>query len=566
MKGTKNLLMAVMLAVLTFVTACGGGGGGSSSTPQYPASTTITGTAAAGAPIIGTITVQDSSTPPKTKQTNILADGKYAIDVAGMTGPFMLRADGAVDGTEVHLYSAAISADVGGTINVTPFTDLIFANIAGTLAKTYFDNQGYTNLTADEIRTNSDELKSRLLPVLQALGVSDTVDLLRISFSADHSGFDRVMDIVKVTIDTATEVATIKNIITGQQIIDDLRVQNETSKLDNVAGLSELALIDYQLKKFSALFAASVPQPTNQELLALFDQQGGFLNSGLDLNAFLLMITSDSSLVGITFTNLEVKSLQNNIAQIKFTVLDKNGNNFSTEYWQLIKVNDLWLFQGNQKIGDVYVEATALYYPPNNTISTNLYFNVDDPGNRIDTATVAGPGLNGTVTLNKSITANEFLISGYAPFVEMSDAQVDSIPDSGAIYEFNLYSAGVLKATYAITLGKRPYKLSELTPSMFPVISAATDAALSSFNGGSLIVSWTMPLELKPNYVEVILDDSSGHENTASYDLGATTTNSITATLEAKTASGQSFTPTERGIHLGGTDIYGRGLVTSLWR
>lgn len=573
MKKYGGAFLAVVL-IVTLSAGCGGGGGSSASpapAPQTPSGTaaTLSGTAAAGAPIIGTITVQDSSTPAITKQTNIFADGKYSIDVSGMTGPFMLRADGAVDTTEVHLYSAAVQADVGGIINVTPFTDLIFANIAGTLAKTYFDNQGYKNLTADAIQTNSDLLKASILPVLQALGMNDTIDLLRISFSADNTGFDRVMDIVKVTVDPISEVATIKNIITGQQITDDLKTQSYLGTLDNVTGLDELAQIENQLKKLSALLAVSVPQPDNPELLALFDQQG-FLEEGQNLNAFLSNITSSSDSVGVQFANLEVKSLQTNTAQIVFNVLDKNGNDINGGdkiFWQVSKINNVWLFQGDQKIGKVSVGTTALYDPAGNSFGSNLDLQVRDNGNLFDTATVTGPGINGTITLNKSITADTFRLSGGVPFVPMlSDAQIDSIPDSGAPYEFKLYSAGVLKATYIATLSKRPYKLSELSASMFPAISSATDAALSAFNGGSLTVSWTMPSGLKPDYLEVILVDNSNNENSVSYDLYSTTATSLTATLEATTATGQSFTPTARRIGLGGVDIFGRSLLTILWR
>ena len=124
------------------IVACGGGGGGST-----PASTTITGTAAAGAPIVGTVTIKDSSTPAKDKFVTIAADGKYTIDVSGLTAPFMLRADGAVGGRTYSLYSAAASADVNGTINITPLTDLIVANIAGQIAGSYYASGNFSTFT-----------------------------------------------------------------------------------------------------------------------------------------------------------------------------------------------------------------------------------------------------------------------------------------------------------------------------------------------------------------------------------------------------------------------------------
>ena len=99
---------------------------------------------------------------------------------------------------------------------------------------------------------------------------------------------------------------------------------------------------------------------------------------------------------------------------------------------------------------------------------------------------------------------------------------------------------------------------------MFPAISAATITALTSYNGGNISVSWTIPTGTKSQYLEVTLDNSSS-SNSIQYDLDATTTNYL-ATLEAKTASGQAFTPSERNIHLAVTDNFGRELLTSIWK
>ncbi|RYZ35486.1 MAG: cytochrome c, partial [Sphingobacteriales bacterium] len=49
----------------------------------------------------------------------------------GLTAPFVFRAEGRAGGSIYVLHSAATSADVGGTINITPLTDLVLANVAG---------------------------------------------------------------------------------------------------------------------------------------------------------------------------------------------------------------------------------------------------------------------------------------------------------------------------------------------------------------------------------------------------------------------------------------------------
>ena len=145
-------LSAIAFAVsgALFLTACGGGGGGGSAASPSSVSSVISGTAAAGSPIIGKVTVKDSLGAQKT--VDIALDGSYRIDVAGMTGPFLFRAAGTVGGRDIALVSAATSADVGNTINITPFTDLIVANIAGVAAEQYFaSNPSADKLNAAEL-------------------------------------------------------------------------------------------------------------------------------------------------------------------------------------------------------------------------------------------------------------------------------------------------------------------------------------------------------------------------------------------------------------------------------
>jgi hypothetical protein len=125
-----------------FLTGCGGGGGGGAN-PVAATTATLSGTVAGGAAVIGTVVVTDSL--GATKGGSIEANGHYSVDVTGMTGPFMLKAAGTVGNTSVTYYSAATSSDVNGTVNVTPFTNLIVSNIAAQLAENYFASDQHAN-------------------------------------------------------------------------------------------------------------------------------------------------------------------------------------------------------------------------------------------------------------------------------------------------------------------------------------------------------------------------------------------------------------------------------------
>ncbi|MEW6611853.1 MAG: hypothetical protein ACOY5C_14240 [Pseudomonadota bacterium] len=77
----KSKLGLRLLPLLTSLAVAGCGG--DSSTTTATTSTVIAGTAAGGAPIVGTVTIKDSLGSQRSAQ--IQADGSYRIDVSGMT-------------------------------------------------------------------------------------------------------------------------------------------------------------------------------------------------------------------------------------------------------------------------------------------------------------------------------------------------------------------------------------------------------------------------------------------------------------------------------------------------
>lgn len=563
---TTSLLAATALVV----SACGGSGGAT------PASSTLSGTAAAGAPIIGSVTIKDSTTPTaQTKTVTIEADGKYTVDVTGLKAPYMVRADGFVGGNEYHLYSAGTLADVGGTINITPLTDLIVANIAGSIAKTYFDSGSFSTLTTTQLNTQADSLKAKLLPILQAAGVSDSIDLLRASFSTDHTKLDAALDVLKVTTDTTTGITTIKNVITQQQMTSNVTTGTYTGALTDTTGvatgITDIQAISAGFKTFSDLFATGVPSATNATLLSLFDS-ATFLQGGQSLAAFLSNITTDKSIVGVSFTNISIQSMDtvNGTAFVAFSVL-QNGKaaNDAPEAWNMIKKSGKWYMQGDQRIADVKIRPRAEYQSGNTpgTITTGLEINIEDRGGKgITSAVVTGKGLSNPVTLVNQVNYSWFTIQGNygGNNYNMSDTQIAAIADTGEVYTVQLYSGTQLMATYTEKLKKRPYKITELSAASFPSITAPTLTQLMSFTGGSLAVTWTLPAGLTNDWLELHINDNTGNSARAEYSLMPADT-SKTIILDAKTSVGQTFTPTNRFIWLSAWDSFGRQLATSMW-
>jgi hypothetical protein len=583
--GIMNFKLTILAACLsTILVGCGGGGDSVSSTT----SATLTGTAASGAPIVGTVTIKDSSSTPKTKTVTIAADGKYTVDVSDMTAPFMMRADGTVGGRSYSLYSAAASSDINGTVNITPLTDLIVANIAGQVASSIYTSGNFSSLTSTALSQAETNLQQRLQPVLTALGLDTAIDLLRATFNANHTGLDAALDVLRVTVDPATAQATITNIINNQQIIDNLASQTDVTTVDATGvatGATDLQQIVAQFNAWSALFATSLPLSTNPALLALFDSTFKF--DGEDLSTLLTDLTTDSLLIGAKFTNITLDTLTATEADVSFSVL-YSGQSEHLKF-KMTKVGGIWKIVGNQRIA---YANTLTFARKDHTgvIDTGLALEIKDEGAvGIDYAIVTGSGLPTTTggvngasagaLLVNYISNNSFrlaqpgspyngastaLITNGHNQLALSDTAIGSFGENQAytvtLWDDNLTPSNltddVLKATYTNVIGKRPYLLTELSAASFPTITTtATQIGSFAAAGGNLTVNWTLPSGLMSESVHFFRSGASAQDSTDA-DVTATATSALL------TITAPAFTVMGSGINLYAEDVFGRELVT----
>ena len=332
---------------------------------------TLSGTAAAGAAIVGTVTVKDSL--GATKSELIEADGTYNVDVTGMTPPFRLRAEGTVGGKVYKLHSYAEQANTEGAVNITPFTDLIIANAAKQVAASFFDEDTPTPLESDEIAAQEDALQSKLQSVFTALGLDTAINLLNTSFSADHSGLDAALDVIKIETDTDSNVATITNLIDNSTIDDDITAEEAddvkivVTDPDALTGtVDETIAIANLFKNFTASFADGLPTAANLEAFLA----ANFLHRDESRAEFLTDVTTDPSLVGLMFSSVSIRELDKNAgtATVDFNVTFNGLTEAEPETWYVAKNGDLgWQLLGNQLI----VEADTLTFHCNDYDGTD---------------------------------------------------------------------------------------------------------------------------------------------------------------------------------------------------
>lgn len=187
----KKLVVSIIFAfsALILMSGC------SSSEDSTPASAILTGTAATGAPIDGTVYVRDAKGVEKSVAT--AADGSFTLDVPDMTPPYLLKI---TPSSGPELYSFA--SKNGQTVNLTPTTNLAMFLAYGKkdLNDLYstWDGKGVTSADVDSAEAT---VRANLEAEMKAKGVDvASFNLFTSAFKADSTGIDGVMDNLKIVV------------------------------------------------------------------------------------------------------------------------------------------------------------------------------------------------------------------------------------------------------------------------------------------------------------------------------------------------------------------------------
>lgn len=271
MKKRSALLLMLVLPLLLLFAGCGGGddGGGTS---------TVSGVAAGGSPLVGTVYLKDSSTPAKELSSTVGADGTFSFNVEGLQAPFILKAQGTVGGTSYTLYSFSSGP---GTANVNPFAGLAVANAAGNgdLAALYAAPSHSTmQLIAANLGKAVNDIQTKLQPLFTPYNA--TANPVSGSYTVNHLGLDGVLDMVKVNLTTEGTI-TITNRLTSAVIYSG-SASNFTSGTVTTANIPQPPVVvtvspDTATVKTNstATFAASVYNSTSTQVTWKVVEAGG---------------------------------------------------------------------------------------------------------------------------------------------------------------------------------------------------------------------------------------------------------------------------------------------------
>lgn len=181
------------MVIIVILAGCGGGGG-------EPPAPTVLGVAAAGSPLVGTVTLKDSSSPPKELAMAADFQGAFSFNVSGLTAPFLLRSTGStVTGNNYTLYSLATNS---GNCNINPLTHLAvtMAN-GGQDPARVFDAPAATQIAAvaAALPNAVASVQDKLAPLFSRVEASP-VNFITDQMTANGQGIDLLFDMVSIAI------------------------------------------------------------------------------------------------------------------------------------------------------------------------------------------------------------------------------------------------------------------------------------------------------------------------------------------------------------------------------
>jgi hypothetical protein len=227
LKPTKLALALAGILALTLA-GCGGGTSASSTTTTTPTATTsLSGVAATGAAFTdATVTVMDSRGQSVGSGT-VGADGTFTITLAnGAVAPFILTAtrtsaDGATESL-VSVVPTGTGTTAAATVNISSVTNLIASRLSSSGDPTKLGAElaaGTSTVNATTVAAKVVEVQTILAPILTATGTTGTNPLTG-TFAADGTGYDRLLDSIKVTITPASATAANIEIGIKQQLAE----------------------------------------------------------------------------------------------------------------------------------------------------------------------------------------------------------------------------------------------------------------------------------------------------------------------------------------------------------
>jgi predicted lipid-binding transport protein (Tim44 family) len=605
-KVIKRLAYLVLAFVPFLFYGCGGRGGGGSSSPT---GSTVTGVAAAGAPLIGQVSLKDSAgnlAPGSPKTLN--SDGSFSFNVSGMAAPYFLQAQGTAGGTEFTMYSVSLGT---GTANINPMSNIAVAAMAGVNdpATAYASPGTYaTNMTQTRMNTVVANMQAMTTNILTPYGAGSTNPVTG-SYTANHQGLDAAFDVSQmnlasgnVTIVDKTSGTSGANL--GTATISQMMGSTPPTAVAAVSNgyvPTDLQSISTMLSNMgTALNKGS--NVTTTDLDPYFASTNFGINNGMTRTQLMSNIQSDISslLGGRTISGVTGVTFNGNkgggyIVSFQFRMSDgssiMSNQTFSDEFvmsknssgtWQ-ITGNGYNSFTQNSMLNQQWQTATG------NQTQAGMFFDMSDPANLFKAAVITGTGLpvGGVEMIKETADPTIFMLqtpdtalpSKSDKFYPMTDGNISSIPDNGP-FTFSFYSSLPPRNNpmeqRIMTFPKRCLTSTEVaaTTGLFSTVTPTGNLDTHTFStmmgnmmGGMMGGMMSMPFTYTtPTGLPVTMMTSKFSVSSSSFSNETTqgiSLNGTSSTMQMQGPTGSAPTSGSGYVDVRATDAFGRTSASS---
>jgi hypothetical protein len=563
----KRLTLIIVSILIFFTTGCGND---SSST-----SSTVSGVAAAGSPVIGQAWLKDYEGNFSPDSPVIVdGDGSFSFDVSGMKRPFFLMAKGNVAGNYYELYSVTFNP---GRANINPLSHLACAGSLKRSPSAVFDDPEQSGITERSLQRAIDEIQRMLQPLLELNNAADA-DPIQSPFVADHTGLDAVLDAIDIDVDDDLNV-TISNKVTGETLI-----QADAEDLENADDINSEEADD--LYEYKTILSEVIAFVHDYWLTQSRSTKGSYVTDDYLHDGY------DKTMI---ITNYPDYPDTSNLETLRhFTLTEKTNTDIYSLYYESVltdgtinqnntfvkKLNGQWFYCGNgflysvrsrsRGVKRVNVDGSIEY-----CAGVDFYVN-DYAAQGIEMVTVDGPGLPETIKLVAKISGTKLdIISSQRTsgcitthLYNMSDETIlNELTESDLEYTLKAYSdyddstyapVGPVLETRNISVSRRPTTRAELTSDGADYFALHTNLATHDISlcglGDTVELQYTLPegYVMYRGYMEMYFSDDDGHTGMFGADL------ELDNFEAALVTSAPSWTPTFAHISLLIYDGYDR--------
>jgi len=529
---TSGLATGASVGTTQITAASGGVTSNAYSLTVTPAPSSVSGTAAAGAPIVGVLaTLKDSAGHSSTDTT--ASDGTYTLDTTGFTPPFLIQ----VQATSGNLYSVSADALTSTIINAQPYTDLIIRSwysAQGVSIDTAFTNPASAPapVPGSVGILNSAVTNLALLWLTNAGVNTSTFNMISSPFVAGSgTGLDQVLD--ETTVNTATGSVTITaagttqtSTITYNTTAGTMTVSTTTTNSNGTTVSTNTTVVPGQsaqqaaLNSINATMTAFVNAVNTNGSQLTAAELTPFMASDLlmdslnqtDYAAELVTSMSGMTVSSVTLQTVKNLDLVHGTADIVFNLASTGAPNVGPmnespgEFW-FEDVGGTWLIGGDNLTVKMNAQVEARYSEGNQTegalgdgtfISGDMWAPV-------------GAVTGVTITDASGITGwNATPI----PMGDTVDVTLTPTPSTQLTLDFTQFDDGWLNLgssiippgtlfTYAVTPASGPvvtysWYSNVFTTELMAITSANStnppSGSLSSYQSGvALPVTWTLP-------------------------------------------------------------------------